>query len=121
MKKEQLTYEPQEVQSRAALLALRFQYMNDPDVDTREPYEVWLDFRMELLTRWEEERGTLTCEYCGCDNLHKVTEGVQPKHQATLDHVKPRALGGAEYDENNLVVACRNCNAKKADTYDETN
>ena len=116
MKKEKLTYEPSEPQSRAALLALRYQYLNDPNVDAREPYEVWLDFRMELLTKWENERGSLKCEYCGQDNLQKCTDGVEPEYQATLDHVYPLARGGKRYDENNLVVCCRPCNAKKGDS-----
>lgn len=114
MKKEKLTYEPNDSQSRASLLALRYQYLNDPDVDCREPYEVWLDFRMDLLTLWEEEHGTLKCVYCGQDNLEKVTEGIRPQYQATLDHVKPLSKGGAEYDESNLVCACLRCNQKKA-------
>jgi 5-methylcytosine-specific restriction endonuclease McrA len=115
MKKEQLLYEPTNVQSRASFLALRNQYLNDPNVDSREPYRIWLDFRLKLLTKWEEERGTLTCQYCGQDSLHKVTEGVTPRLQATLDHVMPRARGGAEFDEDNLCVACRPCNERKAD------
>lgn len=116
--KEVLTYKPHETQSRAALLALKEQYMVDPEVDTALPHEVWLDFRMKLLTRWEDERGSLKCHYCGRDNLCKVTEYVQPKYQATLDHVQPRAKGGAEYDEDNLVVACAPCNWKKGDDYE---
>lgn len=119
MKKEKLTYEPSEVQSRASLLALRYQYLNDPDVDSREPYRVWLDFRLKLLTKWEEEQGSLKCVYCGQDHLEKVTDGVEPRYQATLDHVMPRARGGAEFDEDNLVVACRPCNEKKADDLPE--
>ena len=115
MKKEQLKYEPEEVQSRASLLALKYQYFLDPDVDTTEPYKRWLNFRMELLTKWEEERGSLDCVYCGQKNLHKITEGVEPRYQATLDHVVPRAMGCDEYDVSNLVVACRTCNEKKAD------
>jgi 5-methylcytosine-specific restriction endonuclease McrA len=120
LKKEQLTYEPYEVQSRAALLALRKQYLDDPAVDSREPYRIWLSFRMKLLTKWEQERGMLSCAYCGQPDLAKMTDGVEDRYQATLDHVKPRAAGGAEFDENNLVVACRPCNEKKADTYEET-
>jgi len=114
-KTNQVTYEPTEVQCRAALLALHKQYFLDPDVDTTEPYKRWLNFRMVLLTKWEEERGSLDCHYCNRVNLHKITDGVEPERQATLDHVMPRARGGAEYDESNLVVACRPCNEKKKD------
>ena len=46
-----------------------------------------------------------TCQYCGC----------QPgRAQLTLDHVVPRAQGG-ESSWENLVAACRACNARKAD------
>lgn len=43
------------------------------------------------------------CEYCGTPLTRDV---------ATLDHVKPLALGG--YDRlKNCVIACRSCNQKK--------
>ena len=119
MKKEKLMYEPKETQSRASFLALKEQYFQDPNVDTERPYRRWLSFRMALLTRWEEERGSLKCHFCGRDHLEKVTDGVEPRYQATLDHFMPRARGGAEYDEANLVVACRPCNEKKADDLPE--
>lgn len=105
MKKHNLLYEPTRADCHAASVALKETYP--------KPWEVWLDFRMELLTEWEEERGTLTCHYCGRDGLAKVTEGVVRHYRATLDHVIPRAKGGAEYDINNLVVACEPCNQEK--------
>jgi 5-methylcytosine-specific restriction endonuclease McrA len=109
MKKHNVLYEPQRANCHAAAVMLKDSYP--------KPYEAWLAFRMELLNRWETERGSLSCAYCDQDKLHKVTEGVEPRFQATLDHVKPRSKGGAEYDESNLVVACRVCNAKKGDNY----
>ncbi len=46
-----------------------------------------------------------TCQYCG----------RQPGRAAlTLDHIVPRAQGGATTWEN-IVAACRDCNARKAD------
>ena len=46
-----------------------------------------------------------TCQYCGC----------QPgRAELTLDHVVPRAQGGQTSWEN-VVAACRPCNATKAD------
>ena len=45
------------------------------------------------------------CQYCG----------AQPGWEAiTIDHVVPRALGGAS-SWTNCVAACSRCNARKAD------
>jgi len=47
------------------------------------------------------------CAYCGTD-CHEAA--------ITLDHVRPRR-GQTAYDRaDNLVLACRDCNAAKADT-----
>ena len=107
--KELVLFQPNSAQCRAALVLLKRTYP--------KPWEQWLEFRMELLTRWETERGDLVCEYCGRTGLQKVTEGVPPKNQATLDHVKPLAKGGPRWAESNLVVACQPCNQKKGDKY----
>lgn len=54
-------------------------------------------------TRFEVlRRDNFTCRYC------RSTEGV-----LTIDHVTPVALGGTD-DPENLVAACRDCNAGKA-------
>lgn len=45
------------------------------------------------------------CQYCG-----KVT----PTHEFTYDHVVPRSMGGKTAWEN-IVVACIQCNHRKAD------
>lgn len=47
------------------------------------------------------------CAYCGTETAADVI---------TLDHVRPRR-GQTAYDRpDNLVLACRDCNAAKADT-----
>ena len=47
------------------------------------------------------------CAYCGTETASEVI---------TLDHVRPRR-GQTAYDRaDNLVLACRDCNAPKADT-----
>ncbi|MFL5496757.1 MAG: HNH endonuclease [Gemmatimonadales bacterium] len=47
------------------------------------------------------------CAYCGTET---------PSETITLDHVRPRR-GQTAYDRpDNLVLACRECNAAKADT-----
>ena len=107
MPKLQLLYQPYYSTDPAWLMLMRECYRE------KKPWEKWLAFRYGLLTKWEHERGSLKCEYCGADNLHKVTEGVARNMRATLDHVIPRSRGGAEYDVDNLVVACEPCNAKK--------
>jgi 5-methylcytosine-specific restriction endonuclease McrA len=46
-----------------------------------------------------------TCQYCG---------GRPGRTELTLDHIVPRAQGGLTTWEN-VVAACRGCNAAKAD------
>ena len=56
---------------------------------------------------WLLERHGAVCAYCGT----RV-----PPETITLDHVRPRR-GMSAYDRpDNLVLACRTCNAAKADT-----
>jgi 5-methylcytosine-specific restriction endonuclease McrA len=50
------------------------------------------------------KRDNYTCVYCGC------TE----KSALTLDHVIPQSKGGPDTWDN-LVTACKRCNAEKAD------
>ena len=49
-------------------------------------------------------RDNHACQYCGA---------TPAAHLLTLDHVVPRSLGGRSNWEN-LVTACRPCNARKA-------
>lgn len=56
-------------------------------------------------TRFEVlKRDNYTCRYC------RTTEGA-----LTIDHVLPVALGGTD-EPDNLVAACRDCNAGKGST-----
>lgn len=54
--------------------------------------------RYEILRRDQN-----TCNYCG---------GKAPDVTLTVDHVLPVTLGGSD-DANNLVAACKDCNAGK--------
>lgn len=47
-------------------------------------------------------RDNYECQYCGAG------------HDLTLDHVKPKRMGGQDTWEN-LVTCCRKCNGKKGD------
>ena len=55
--------------------------------------------RFEILKRDNHQ-----CRYCG---------GVAPDVILTIDHIKPIALGGSDTPDN-LVAACRDCNAGKS-------
>lgn len=58
-------------------------------------------------TRYEVlKRDNHTCRYCGAS---------APDVKLTVDHVTPVALGGSDAPDN-LVAACRDCNAGKAST-----
>jgi len=50
-------------------------------------------------------RDNYTCQYCG----KKL-----PTNELTLDHVRPRKLGG-ETNWENIVTCCQDCNAKKSE------
>lgn len=63
----------------------------------REPIGRRLRFRVL-------ERDGFACHYCG---------RRPPEVELVIDHVDPVVLGGAS-DEDNLVAACRDCNAGKA-------
>lgn len=51
------------------------------------------------------KRDSFRCRYCGA----AASDGVE----LHVDHVQPRALGGAD-DDRNLVTACVDCNRGKA-------
>lgn len=48
-----------------------------------------------------------TCEVCGKDVSTKYGGD-----EGEIDHIKPIALGGLEFDSNNLRVTCKKCNTK---------
>jgi 5-methylcytosine-specific restriction endonuclease McrA len=76
-------------------------------------YEKWLNFRWNfLLKKQREEGGVLSCFYCTRSPLF-IDANQKDANCATLDHVVARSKGGGEYDENNLVVCCNRCNARK--------
>jgi len=45
-------------------------------------------------------RDRFRCHWCG-------------RRATTVDHLVPRALGGSDYDLDNLVAACADCNSRR--------
>lgn len=64
--------------------------------------------RLGKLARRIAARDGHCCVYCG------ATAASSGAH-LHLDHLLPRALGGADTADN-LVVACRSCNSSRQDT-----
>lgn len=56
-----------------------------------------------------------TCTMCGCEMWHfDVWGSIGPSSkEATIDHIHPVSRGGQDKREN-LRVACKGCNARKA-------
>jgi 5-methylcytosine-specific restriction endonuclease McrA len=66
-----------------------------------------LPYRKVSLTRTNIfRRDNNQCVYCGS------------KHNLTIDHVRPRSMGGKD-DWENLVTACQNCNMHKGNALPE--
>lgn len=73
--------------------------MDDPDAETVESV-----FR----------RDGLICVWCTRSVVRlRPADGRQPDHCATIDHVVARSAGGSNH-ENNLVVACHQCNQSRS-------
>ena len=62
--------------------------------------------RLGRIARMIDARDGHACVYCG------ATAASSGAH-LHLDHLTPRALGGADLDPTNLVVACRSCNSRR--------
>ena len=82
----------------------------------------WLAFRKEYLQKVAKDRGKLECAYCGRDDLVEGYHAFKDRNRnakienlATIDHIVPLSKDGPRYEEENLCVACRSCNEKKAD------
>jgi hypothetical protein len=76
----------------------------------------WIgDQSKEALRRRDADgEGALTCAYCGVE-LAVRAHNTNPA-AASLDHLTPRAAGGALTDPANLVCCCARCNSRRQDT-----
>ncbi len=89
---------------RDCIRAVRFK-LRVPEVVVLSHYDRLPAAHVTFSRRNVFKRDHHTCQYCG----------AQPGGQElTLDHVVPRAQGGASTWEN-CVLACTACNARKAD------
>jgi 5-methylcytosine-specific restriction endonuclease McrA len=59
-------------------------------------------------------RDNFTCQKCKTDmNRHGRTDDPMSTYNAVVDHKRPIALGGEEFDESNLWLLCGPCNKEK--------
>ena len=68
---------------------------------------VWSTLRSYII----ETHGKI-CEICGKDVSGKYTGAEVDWSMAEVDHIQPIALGGPEFDLDNLRVTCKECNTK---------
>lgn len=76
-----------------------------PEVILLSRYEKLPQQKANFSRRTLFRRDNFQCQYCGC----KPGSG-----ELTLDHIQPKSRGGKTTWEN-IVCACVNCNARKAD------
>jgi hypothetical protein len=55
------------------------------------------------------ENGVLRCPCCGIQLVWKAHTSNVQKNLATVDHIVPQSIGGADTTEN-MFVMCRKCN-----------
>lgn len=80
-------------------------YFRVPEVILLSQYDKMPQPKVHFSRRNLFKRDQMTCQYCGC----------QPgSSELTIDHVLPRSQGGITSWEN-TVLACVDCNRKKAD------
>jgi 5-methylcytosine-specific restriction endonuclease McrA len=110
--------------SRASYILLKNElFMQDESKLTKlQEIEKWLKFRAEYLQDELKNKGELICTYCGKRHLEIGYLSLNESNKnhknpllATIDHIMPLGKGGEKYNKNNLCVACKTCNSKKAD------
>lgn len=89
------------------------EYVHSPSLTMNVPSIIYLNEYVKSVHKVKYSRFNIylrddyTCQYCGFKSYEKQ------KDILTLDHVIPRALGGASSFEN-IVTACSSCNLEKA-------
>lgn len=122
-REQHLIYEEGNHNSLGAYILLKNHYRSLQDqfyVHKYHSNKLWYKqviFNKTFLEKKLKEKGFLQCAYCGRKDLivyEMFDENKNKSNMATADHFLPKDKGGDAFNETNLVVACSNCNAKKA-------
>ena len=82
--------------------------------DSYKGFHLKLVHKVAVKVYWRtrlSEAQNHRCCWCGC----AVTEQRDKKNSATIEHIVPRSLGGANHPDN-YAIACSSCNQKRGVT-----
>lgn len=121
--KHSVYFDPNSANTYAASILLNEQ-LRVLDVDYIDHFEYRMkviQFSRDYLTEIQNRLGSVTCTYCGKENLIIELEGMKVKHnvKATIDHIHPISKGGPVFDPGNVCACCGPCNTKKKDMLPE--
>jgi len=102
MKRQRVLVEEPHIQSMAALVLL----IEDLQLTQLNEYLV---FKETFFSKFD----TLTCFWCGKENLQIETSDIDVL--ATIDHKKVVSQGGDLMNEENCLVSCFRCNNNRKD------
>ena len=125
------------IRSRKHGVTIRYTVEDDPTPGTLGSHQLLLEsyrllersikfeqllFNTYFLRKMKSKHKSLHCVYCGKKNLriyHWKEYTGNKKNMATADHFIPKSLNPAIFamDEDNLRVACFDCNTKKQNYY----
>ena len=99
----------------SVLLRAHYEALDETNLKSFSGRMKMVGFSRGFLTRVQNDKGCLTCEYCKRPNLTIEMENMKVPNakKATIDHVIPLSQGADPFDETNLVVACGKCNSRK--------
>jgi 5-methylcytosine-specific restriction endonuclease McrA len=97
-------------QSRAALILLHRYYVDE--LNAKRYWQIWLDKRNEIVSKLIAAKIPMVCTYCGKSDLIPFGDISYSKKIVTIDHIKPRCLGGSN-ELSNIALSCHKCNSRK--------
>lgn len=78
-------------------------YCKNHTYEDMRPFTSWNVLRLKCF-----KRDNSTCVKCGYKSDYKIYES-----NLIADHIKPIALGGDEWDLDNIQTLCKKCDKKK--------